>query len=425
MITAGNSTVVLWNKNKFAVINDMPMMNMPVFDMNPMMREGRNENTRFGADSLKVFVKQVMSLSSDESLFSDDRFASAMKESGDMHLWLNSSALYSGMAGMMSMMKIGSLLEGNIAAAAINFDDGKITVKSRQYFGKEMQKMMEKFDSRKVDAAALNRIPSGNVIAVMAANVDPVSLKEFFKSIGMDGMMNMMMAEKDFTMDDIFAATKGQFVFALTDLQMKDTTITFPSENGEKPHTYTDRKADVNFLFATNVNQKASFEKLLGVMNKNMPTLPFSYKLNNEWFVAGNKPQTVDAFMAGSNTKHSFTDKISGHPFGFYLDVQKLLKTKFTEDNSFNSILTESAAIWQDVVATGGEYKDGSITSDIVINMVDTKTNSLKQLNQYIEKLNAARKSNKVVFDGDNKMSSDSAIFDSRVVPPPMVDTAQ
>jgi hypothetical protein len=418
MITAGNSTVVAWNNSKFAVINDMPMGNM-----NPMNRGQMNESTRFGADSLKIFVKQVMTLDNDQSLFDDDRFASVMKEDGDMHLWLNSGVLYSDLTGMMSMMKIGSLFQDNVSAATINFEDGKISMKSKQYFGKEMQKMLEKFDSRKVEAAALNRIPSENVIGVMAANIDPTSLKEFLKAMGVDGLMNMVMAQQDFTIDDIFTATKGQFVFALTDLQMKDTTLTFPGEEGQAPYTYTHKQPDMNFMFATTVNQKASFDKLLGVMNKNMPTpAPFSYKLNNEWFVAGNKPQTVDAFMAGNTTKHAFTDKISGHPFGFYLDVQRLLKTKFSEDSSTNSILTESAAVWKDVVATGGEFKDGAMTSEMVINMVDSKTNSLKQLNQYIEKLNAVRKANKVAFEtNDHEMQNDTMIM-TVPPPPPAVD---
>jgi len=226
-------------------------------------------------------------------------------------------------------------------------------------------------------------------------------------------------------MDDIFTATKGQFIFALTDLQMKDTTFTFPGTDGGAPRTYSDRGPDMNFLFATDVNQKPSFDKLLRVMNEKMSPLPFTYKLNNEWFVAGNKPQTVDAFMAGNTTKHAFSDKISGHPFGFYLDVQRLLKTNFSKDTAINTVLTESAAIWKDVVATGGEMKDGAMTSEMVINMVDGKSNSLKQLNQYIEKLNAARKANKVAFEGDDGDMTEDSIFTVPPPPPPVAEPKQ
>ncbi|RYF86919.1 MAG: DUF4836 family protein, partial [Chitinophagaceae bacterium] len=172
---------------------------------------------------MKVFVKQVMSVSGDESLFNDDRFANVMKEESDMHFWLNTGVLYSDMAGMLSMMKIGSLLEDNVTAASVNFEDGKIAAKMKQYYGKEMQKAMDKWKFKNVDAAVINRIPSENVIGAMAMNMDPQGLREFMKALGVDGFINMALQKMDMTMDEILSATKGEFVMALTDLQMKDS----------------------------------------------------------------------------------------------------------------------------------------------------------------------------------------------------------
>src|SRR5688572_1722901 len=119
VMNTDDRSVTIWNNSKFAVINNMPMG-----DFNPMA--GRSEQTNFGTDSLRIFGKQVMTLDSDESLFDDDRFASVMKDGGDMHLWMNSGALYSDMAGMMSMMKIGALFQDNVTAGTISFEDGKI-----------------------------------------------------------------------------------------------------------------------------------------------------------------------------------------------------------------------------------------------------------------------------------------------------------
>lgn len=412
VIVAEDKTVAIWNNSKFAVINDMPMG-----DFNPM-GGGMREKTRFGADSLKIFARQVMTLDSDESLFDDDRFADVMKESGDMHFWMNSSAMYSDMAGMMSMMKVGSLLENNAMAASINFEDGKIAAKMKQYYGKEMQKAMDGWKFKNVDAAVLNRIPSDNVIGVMAMNMEPQGLKEFLKAIGVDGFINMALSQAEITMDEIISATKGEFVFAVSDLQMKDTTISFPADGDETPTSYTTRQPDMSFLVATSVNNKSSFDKLLATFTKDAGKLPFAYQLNNDWFVAGNKPEAVNGFVTGGNTKHAFTEKISGHPFGFYLDIQRILKTNFTEEASAKTMLAESAAVWQDVVMVANEYKDGIATSELAINMVDTKTNSLKQLNNYIEKLNAARKAAKVAFEGeDGGLSNDST---SIITAPPV-----
>lgn len=413
VMIADNSSVAIWNNSKFALINDMPLGNM-----NPM-GGGGGGSTRFGADSLKIFAKNIMTLKGDASLYDDDRFAGIMKETGDMHFWMNSSALYSDMAGMLSMMKVGALLEGNISAATINFEDGKITAKMKQYYGKEMEKAMDKWKFKKVDAATVNRIPSQNVIGAMAMNMEPEGLKEFLKAIGMDGFINMALQKANMTIDEIIGATKGEFVMAVTDLQMKDTVITMPSYGDEQAMSMPTRTPDMNILFATTVNNKASFEKMMTTFTQEAGKIPFAYQLNNDWFVAGNKAETVNAFATGSgNNKHPFTDKISGHPFGFYLDIQRLLKTNFTEDPAAKSLLAESAAVWQDLVMVANEYKDGVASSELVINMVDTKTNSLKQLNNFVEKLNASRKANKVAFEGDRGVDS------VEVAAPPVAEEA-
>ncbi len=148
---------------------------------------------------------------------------------------------------------------------------------------------------------------------------------------------------------------------------------------------------------------------MLNVLTAETPTLPFSYKLNDDWFVAGNNIQTVDGFMAAKGGSKAFTEKISGHPFGMYLDFQKLLKTNYNEGEAARSMLNESAAIWQDMIATGGEMKDGAATAEIVVNMVDKKTNSLKQLNRFIERMYAASKTNKVAHE-PNEEGVDSVI---------------
>ncbi|WP_315818017.1 hypothetical protein [Paraflavitalea speifideaquila] len=54
-------------------------------------------------------------------------------------------------------------------------------------------------------------------------------------------------------------------------------------------------------------------------------------------------------------------------------------------------ILTESVNLWEDVLATAGEYSNGTMTSHFEINLVNKNVNSLKQLNQYFDKLEALK----------------------------------
>lgn len=418
-----NSTMVMWNDSKFAYVNDMPEVGMAGSFGN--MRNNEEGRRNMSADSLKAVAKMILNKEG-KSLHDDDRFSSLLKESGDMHMWFNSSAAMGGMGEIMSMMKVGNLLEGNASGAVLSFDDGKISIKSKAWVNKELQALWEKSESKNITADVLNRIPSQNVIAVMAANVNPQTIREVMKAAGFEGLANSMLREQNLSMADVFDALSGEFVLAATDLQSRDTTIVFPGMGDETPQSLKQRKTDVNVLFAAGVGKKPTFQKLLDLVMREKGTPPFAYTLSDKWFVASKDQGSVDKFVAGASTKQPWADKITGHPFGMYVDLQKILRSNISEDSAATAFMAEAANVWQDVIGTGGEFKNGVATGEFVINMVDKKTNSLKQLNAFINRAAEMRKATmKNYMDDDMQMPLDSMKTVPVLPAPPAVDTAQ
>ena len=293
---------------------------------------------------------------------------------------------------MMSMFKFGDLLKGNISTFSLNFADGKIDISSKQFYGKELAKLMESYKPKNVDKDLINRIPSQNVIGAIAFNFDPAWLKGFLKALGIDGLANGYLGKMDLSLDEVIGATGGQFLFSFSDLSLVKKEVTTPPffEGGE-PYTSVKTEPEFNVLVVSSVGNKSSFDKLMNIAKQNMMGMDtaISYKLTNEWFAAGNKAESVDKFLAGGNNNVPFADKISGHPFGMYIDLQKIFKATNSVDSTSFNLANQT---WQDIVATGGEYKDGMMKADFVINMVDKKTNSLKQLNQFVQKMHEAEK---------------------------------
>lgn len=392
----GEGTVI-WNKSHFAYV-----ANAPLPDMKGMMgprRHSDNYKSGFPQDSLKIFGIGALTLKSSDNLDNDKRFASLVKDGSDVHVWMNISQFYSGMGAMMSMMKMDVLLENNVSASSLNFDNGRITAKSKQYYGKEMSKLLANYKPEAVSASVINRIPSQNVVGVFAFNYPPKGVKEFLKITGLDGVANMFLAQANYSVDEFVKANKGEVLLAFSDINIvtKQDTIDMGAE--EEPHMRPSMKPDVKVLFATSVNDKAAFEKLITLLwesskgaSKNMSDI--TYKLENNWFAASNSAEQTDKFLAGGDSKFPFTDKISGHPFGAYVDLQKIIGTMGAtfKDSSGKEALDASLKMWQDIVATGGDYKDKALQFDFEINLVDKNTNSLKQLNQYFDKLATIKK---------------------------------
>lgn len=349
-------------------------------------------------DSLINFAKALYDLKGSNSLTSEEKFSSLLKESGDVHVWLNSENLYSGMlGGMLSTMKIGDLIKGNVSAMALHFDNGKIAIKSKTYYNDEVRKLLEKYKMKNIDADALSRIPSENIAGVFAWNYPPEGLKEFLKLAGLDGMINGFLGEIGYSIDEFVKANKGDLVVAVSDFEIKTEQVTYPSyEEGGAPYTYTKTNPSAKVLFAVSINDKPAFDKLIGVAKAKIgdaaeKTAPeVSYSLNDKWFAAGNSVDQVNKFLSGgANNKHAFVGKLSGHPAGIYVDLQKILKTSeaATTDSSAKAGLAASVKMWEDILAIGGELNDGAITNQFEINLVDKNTNSLKQLNQYADRM--------------------------------------
>jgi hypothetical protein len=397
-IKTADHSIVSWTKSEFiAMANDNTLANAGSFGKT---RTYNMQPVPFSADSLTKFTKDLLNLKSDNSLAKDDRFSNLLKEQGDIHFWANSEQYMSAMGDYISMLKVGSLFEGNALGYTLNFDNGKISMKSKVYFGKEMQKMMSNVKSRNIDASLINRIPSQNVIGVMATSFDPAMLKEFVKTAGFDGLVNGTLRDMGLTFDEVINSINGDFLVTVTDFELKKKEVVIPSfQEGGQPYKYTRPEPDGNFLFAASVHDRPSFEKVLSLVKEKMgideeDSSKFTSKLTNDWFAASNRSQTVDQFLTGSNNKVAIANKISGHPFGMYIDLQKALASmKSQVDNASDSAAYDaSVKMWQDILATGGEYKDGVASVTFEINLVDKSTNSLKQLSAYGDKMSAANK---------------------------------
>jgi hypothetical protein len=419
-MAAENQGIVLWNKSNFAYLASTPLP-----DMKGVWGQGGSSVTNnFPNDSLLIFGKKALTLTSSDNLDSDSRFADLVKDGSDAHVWMNLAGYYGDMGAMMSMMKINILFQDNVSATSINFDNGKITAKSKQYYGEEMRNLLSKYKPTNISADVINRIPSTDVAAVMAFNYPPDGLLAFLKVIGVDGMANSFLADMNYSIEEFVKANKGEVLLAVTDISMVPKQDTIDYGNGMKPYVHTSTRPDMKVLFATAVNDKAAFEKLVTIAwetskkmgaNDGMPEI--SYKVENNWFAASNSADHTNKFLAGGNNKLAFVDKITGHPFGFYVDIQKIIQStagSMADDDGDKAAVDASLKMWQDVVASGGDYKDKSVSFDFEINLVDKSTNSLKQLNQYIDKMAAIKKEK-------DKRYQDIIIQDSSITVPPPV----
>jgi hypothetical protein len=232
-------------------------------------------------------------------------------------------------------------------------------------------------------------------------NYPPEGLKELMKLFGFDGAVNGFMQQVGYSVDEFVKANKGELLVTVTDLKPFkgfDSTSINPegsvrSGEGMGP--------EMNYLFATSINDKPAFDKMVGIIAGKVGDISqssvfpkFNYSMNNNWFAAGNSQEQVTKFLAGGNNNQPFASKITGHPFGAYVDLQKIMASGrgAATDSASKVAVDLSLKMWQDILVTGGNLKNDALVYDVEINLVNKSTNSLKQLNQYADQMSLNKK---------------------------------
>ena len=420
-----DGALVYWEGTKLVYVADMPIP-----DYSSISSGGNYEPYKLPQDSLQSYAKYSLTVKGDESLGSDPRFNSLLAEGGDLHLWMNNDQYLSalGAANVLGMMKAADLIKGNVSAITASFDNGKINIDSKAYMNQQLTDLFQKYRPKKISADIINRIPSKDVVAVMAMNYPPEGLKELIKLAGLDGVANDFLTKANYSINDFIKANKGDVVVAISDFSVTTKEVTYPSYDGGEPFKTTQTAPDAKFLFATSINDKAAFDKLITTLSKEAGDIPkqaaptVTYQLNNDWFVAGNSADYNSKFMAGGNSNLPFAGKLADKSFGMFVDFQKLMKGSQSsmKDTIDREALDASIKVWEDLVAYSGDFKDGGFTSHFEINLVDKSVNSLKQLNQYANTLFAIDKKRSARYKVADMAPDSQVIIDSAtVVAPP------
>jgi Domain of unknown function (DUF4836) len=392
-----------WTKEKFVYIFDAPQLSQMDELTKRMRRDSISISSVPGRD-IGATCKAVFALKESNSLAKDDKFTQLMKETGDIHFWINSEELIKGgpAVSALAMVNLDKFYQGAVTTATMNFENGKMLANAKTYASGEMIDLVKKYSGGKINEDMIKRMPGKDVIAVMALNFKPEALRELIKMTGMDGLINLGVKNLGFSLEDFIKANKGDILVGVSDLLMNPDTARYrdAGKNGPKEqpeNNYISQKPNFNFIFSASIGDKESFNKLVNAGKKigggqftDSSKAPVSFSSNSNWFALSNNRQNVDHYLGTASTDFDFIPKISGEPFGAYLNIQTLLKAFENEadkDSSAKIAYDASLKFWDNIIWKGGNYSDGGIKQTIEINLVDKSTNSLKQLNQYAAKL--------------------------------------
>lgn len=417
-----DKNVVGWSGDHFAYVMNSSTTSSELYNLNNVVSPARfqDESSKLGA-----YCATLFNLKSDSSLAKNDKFTDLMKEKGDLHFWHNTSEITKSMPdlGMLGMLKLDVFFKDNYGASTVNFEDGKMELTQKYYSGKELTDFLKKNQGSKINSDMVKNIPTQNMLGLFALNFKPGAIQDLIKLTGTDGLANMFLQQSGFSLDDFSKANNGDMVISFSDFSISKDSISSKDNEGNNVDTYGIPKPQFNFLFSMSVKDKAMFQKIVDGLKKLSNGLgedsSISIQLTDKYFTISNHKNFADQYIKGDqNNKFDFLNNLEGHPLGFYLDIHKMLSVinlDKMQDSSFNEAIDQSLKLWDKAITTSGDIKGDAFITHSEVTLLDQKTNSLKQLNNYLNelyKINELRK----------ERNPDMPNLDS-LLTPPLIDT--
>ncbi|WP_109696041.1 DUF4836 family protein [Chitinophaga deserti] len=434
-VKAGKDFKYVEDDNSIVGFTGKTMIGIATIDQGS--RYSDSEDTTAKASGVALLEK-LLTLKADESVATVPSFKDISKEKGDLLFWMSSEALYniqganaSGMGALMaSNMK--KITEGAFTTASVTFGTGKIDADMYSYASKEMMAIFKKYPMEKINTESIEKYPSENIFGYAALNIDLRVVGELLKLVGMDGLVNMGLAEARFTLDDLLIAFKGEMALIGSDFSV----VPDPSEWDS-----TRTKPNVKWIFNLKVGDKAAFDKVMASPMvaqsftkqgdeyvPNMPLGEVAVSINSKRVLAGSDAELLKTYDAGTGKAKLEGDALStakGSIGAFYLDIEKIMANIPAKEMDMpDSITNDIKGLFKTVSAKSDPVSGDKQHSSAVLTFKNESQNSLTQLFNFSRKLynyTEAKKKERAAMWGEEEavaVDSAAAVVDTAIAAP-------
>lgn len=373
-----NFAATVWDNSRFLMLLEIPDF-----------KNQQTNNLEIDSINFKNFLKvsdrdllgeasKLFELNEKESMKRERRFSRMIRNDGDVHLWVNNYGLMNNLYNQPNIsvpFNMDKFYKDNFNAFTIRFQNGQIKGESIYYTNRELTRVIQKNFSKPINKDIVNKLDERKLAALYFFNMKPEGIKEIIDIQGLTGLVNMGAMIAGFSIDDVVKAFKGDFVFALSDLERGEKGI----PNG-------------NYLFAGTIKEKAAFnqvfagiDKLLGLSVGSESSKKIYHEVLGNYFAIGNRTTSVKRYLATKSSPIPAWEKLKGYPTGGFFNLQYLLNTYQPTDSSksLQTIYNLNKEMWNNLYVYGGRSKNGGTLHSFEFNLMDKNTNSLRQLNQF------------------------------------------
>ncbi len=385
-----SSVYAAWNK-------DVAMF-FPLGKISDSVQANIGINTEFNTiKSVEEFLATAFNIDKEKSITSLAHFKDLQKSGHDVSFWANYEEIFNqnqdlNTSEMQAFIKKDYFKDAALATG-VDFEKGATEVEMDYYMSDDLANIYKKYSTDNVNADLIKRIPSKDIAMMMSYNLKPQMIQDFLKKFNLDGLANLGLMMMGTSMDKLASTFKGDMVFAITDLNLKDTVKKIPNSDLELVVN-----PEMNFTFAMSIQDESAVEKFLNkgvkenVLTKNgnvyaMASSESAIIKNKDLLVFSSKQTMAQQYVdGGSNAKGVLPGEVwknvTSSPIGLYIDINKILQ--FLPDDEMNEddklLMEETKKMFTYFEMHGGHMKNNANHLEGNLFFTNKDENSLLQI---------------------------------------------
>lgn len=395
-----NNMVVGWNDDAVIIVG-AHKNNFNGYEMDSansaIQGSQANDAMVMAAEKLKKYFK----LEKSESIASVDAFKDLMGKTADVAIFSSTNtATFPAMVSVL-VPKLKDLTDGLYSTTIVNFEDGKAEVTLTGFIGEKLAALIKKYPSKNVDLSMVDNYPSNNIDGLMAISFNTQLIPALIREAGADAGANLGLSQMGMNIDDLAKVFKGDFVFGMSDFGMAKKQ--FGTTSTDNFHVSV---PSVKLLFAAKIGDKAAFDKLISIGEKQgflirqgnsllvasngtpLQGTPYVISLANDMLTISSDSATLVGYLAKTQ-KIGLTDEVKNKfkatSGACYVDFDKIFSgfgndTLDSNNTEGKKTLEMAKTTFNYAWLTTGSFDGKKIESKGELVFINPKKNSLSQL---------------------------------------------
>ena len=434
VMTSGYSQEMTDEISKYYNYSDTTMVGdtatKPPFDIDRLMEKFKNTQRNLCFQLLTPKTNGLLSVNS--------RFNDLMESKADIKTWSKggSNPISESILPLKGILSKLQVFTGSNKTALINFEDGKIVVKSRNFIEGPMSEIYKKYPNPIQNTDLVRRLPQGKLLALMKMSFSHEMGAEMMQKSGLMEMLDSFKKEIPFDISLTKDVFKSDILLAVL---KNDSTTVLDSLTG-----VLSTLNGYQLIMAMAIADKVKFEKLKSAIMPLWDSIskkedfriknpsPVA-KYNDDMLVLSLSEEAATAYLNNSGTgeiPESLT-AYSQYPMVADINMREILSYIIgigrpnRENNGSSEMLLNT---FGNIIVYGGEYENESINSTMEFTIGNKNENSLKQLFSMMNRM--IEESENRNISGENSFNRNNILIDSvtlveitqeekKIIPPP------